>query len=186
MRSYLITLFGINRKAVYLWFAFIISNFIQFVKAQPWPSARLCRAEKPSAECREFRNGHTDIRRGDPAWSPGNVAFHPVRKRDAWPNARMCREEKPFSECRGFRNGHTDTRRGDPMWSPGQLCSLRGFAAKIHFMAGVSSFPQNALGLPQKLCFCGKKEEPPKKRCFSVRKSEQNKACSDAVGALEN
>ena len=27
----------------------------------------------------------------------------------------------------------------------GQLCSLRGFAAKIHFMAGTSSFPQNAL-----------------------------------------
>ena len=27
----------------------------------------------------------------------------------------------------------------------GQLCSLRGFAAKIHFMAGASSFPQNAL-----------------------------------------
>ena len=68
----------------------------------------------------------------------------------------------------------------------GQLCSLRGFAAKIHFMAGASSFPQNALGFPQKLCFCGIKEEPPKKRCFSFRKSEQNKACSDAAGALGN
>ena len=33
----------------------------------------------------------------------------------------------------------------DPTSAHGQLCSLRGFAAKIHFMAGTSSFPQNAL-----------------------------------------
>ena len=46
-------------------------------------NARICRAEKHYTECREFRNGHTDIRRGDPTWSPGNVTYHPVRKRDA-------------------------------------------------------------------------------------------------------
>ena len=77
-------------------------------------------------------------------WEPWEIH---ISKRDVSSNARLCREEKHYTNSRG-------RRRGDPMWSPGsvtldpssshgQICSLRGSAAKIHFMAGVSSFPQN-------------------------------------------
>ena len=44
----------------------------------------------------------------------------------------------------------------------GQLCSLRGFAAKIHFMAGASSFPQNALRWRFAGALCGHRRVPAK------------------------
>ena len=49
----------------------------------------MIREEKHFTKCRGFRNGHTDTRRGDPTWSPGNVTFHPMRDYAEWKNLSL-------------------------------------------------------------------------------------------------
>ena len=114
----------------------------------------MIRVEKPFSDSRGFRRGGVLPRPVNPYFETSTVGAT-LRGR---PHQCASVTLDPVRDCAERKNFLPSAASS----AHGQICSLHGFAAKIHFKAGASSFPQNALRWRFVGAICGLRRVPAK------------------------